>query len=132
MHSLDEAGAHGFEWLHFATRYGGLPLPLHGSLANLKREIRRWAEGQISARKYRLPDEQRPNRVTSGSSVRLAGRFHLLKTGPDNTSNGRRTELPRSAGGACKRRSRGNTCLRRKPPLKVPWVEVRTERNWKG
>jgi hypothetical protein len=61
-------------------------MPLPRALAHLKREIsekkwseaRRCAEGRITAKKYRIPDKQRPNRAADGCSKRPAGRFHQL------------------------------------------------------
>jgi hypothetical protein len=58
----------------YADRYGRRPMPLPRALAHLKREIsekkwseaRRWAEGRITAKKYGIPDKQRPNRVADG------------------------------------------------------------------
>jgi hypothetical protein len=52
-------------------------------LANLKREIsekkwaeaRRWAGGRVATKKYRVPREQRPDRIVTGSSKRLASSF---------------------------------------------------------
>jgi hypothetical protein len=45
-------------------------------------EAHRWVENRITARKCRMLDKQRPNKVVPGSSKRLAGRFYLLKTLP--------------------------------------------------
>jgi hypothetical protein len=64
-------------------------MPPPRSLANLKREIsekkwseaREWAEGRITTRKYRLPADQRVQRMVAGSRKRLAARFYQLKTG---------------------------------------------------
>jgi hypothetical protein len=87
--AAEEPDAHGVEWLGYADRYGRWPIPLPRSLANIKREIsekkwaeaRRWAEGRITARKYRVLGERQPNKVVDRCPKRLAGRFHQLKTG---------------------------------------------------
>jgi ribonuclease HI len=87
--AAEEPGSHGVEYRQYSDRYGRRPMPLPRSLAHLKREIsekkwseaRRWAEGRITAKKYRLPDKQRPNRVVAGCSKRLAVRLRQLKTG---------------------------------------------------
>jgi hypothetical protein len=82
--AAEEPDAHGVEWLGYADRYGGWPMPLPRCLANIKREIsaknwneaRRWAENHIPAKKYKMPDEQCPNRAAAECSERLAGRFY--------------------------------------------------------
>jgi hypothetical protein len=63
-------------------------MPLPRSLAHLKREIsekkwnevRRWAGSRASAKKYKMPREQRPNKTVAGGTKRLASRFYQLKT----------------------------------------------------
>jgi hypothetical protein len=39
-------------------------------------EARQWAEGRITAKKNRMPVEQRPDRVVAGCPKRLASRFY--------------------------------------------------------
>jgi hypothetical protein len=64
-------------------------MPLPRSLAHLKRgisekkwaEARRWAGSRVASKKYRMPHEQRPDKVVAGSSKRLVSRFYRLKTG---------------------------------------------------
>jgi hypothetical protein len=77
--AAEEPDAHGVEWLGYADRYGRRSMPLPRSLANIKREIseKKW----ITAKKYRMPGEQRSNGVVDRCSKRLAGRFHQLKNG---------------------------------------------------
>jgi hypothetical protein len=68
---------------------GATSLPLPRSLAPLKREIseKKWAEapqwagGRTSKKKYRLPREQRPDKVVASSFKRIALRFYQLRTG---------------------------------------------------
>jgi hypothetical protein len=82
--AAEEPDAGGVEWLEGGAR----PMPLPRSLAHLKREIsekkwtevRRWAGERVTTKKYRLLREQRPDKVVSGSSKRLASRFYQLKT----------------------------------------------------
>jgi hypothetical protein len=85
----DEPDAHGVEWLQYSDRTEVRPMPLPKSLAYLKREIsekkwveaRRWTGGQVAAKKYKLPREQRLDITAASSSKRLASRFYQLKTG---------------------------------------------------
>jgi len=64
-----------------------LPRPL----AHLKREItekkqneaRRWSGQRASAKKYRMPREQRPNKTVARNFS--ASRFHQMKTGQSLT-----------------------------------------------
>jgi hypothetical protein len=44
-------------------------------------EGRRWAGGRTSAKKYKMPREQRPDETVAGSSKRLASRFYQIKMG---------------------------------------------------
>jgi hypothetical protein len=44
-------------------------------------EAHHWAESRITAKKYRMPNQQRPRGVAAASPKRLAGRFYQLKTG---------------------------------------------------
>jgi hypothetical protein len=82
--AAEEPDAHGVEWLQ-----GGAPMPLPISLAHFKREssekkldeVRRWTGGRTSAKKYRMPREQQPDKTVAGSSKRVASRFYQLKTG---------------------------------------------------
>jgi hypothetical protein len=83
--AAEEPDAHGEEWRQARAR----PMPLQIPLAHLKREIsgkkwteaRRWAGGQLTTNKYRLPREQRSDKTMASSSKRFASRFHQLKTG---------------------------------------------------
>jgi hypothetical protein len=77
--AAEEPDAHGVEWLQAGAR----PMLFRRSLAHLKREIseEKWAGGQISNKKYRMPLEQQPGRTVAGSTKRLASRLYLLKTG---------------------------------------------------
>jgi len=64
-------------------------VPLPRSLAHIKREIstkkwdeaRQWAGKRISAKKYRMPRTQQPDKTVAGSNKRVAARFYQIKTG---------------------------------------------------
>jgi hypothetical protein len=60
--AAEEPDAHGVEWLGYADKYEGRPMPLPRALANIKRETsekkwteaRCWVEGRITAKKYKM------------------------------------------------------------------------------
>jgi hypothetical protein len=135
-----EPDTHGVEWLGFADRYGRRSMPLPGSLANIKREISQkkwaevqsWAEGRITSKKYRLPREQRPNRVVERCPKRLASRFYQLKTGHCLTGQYLKWSKSCSTAGcgwcSCRVQTREHlfkNCPRWKPQQKILWAEVR-------
>jgi hypothetical protein len=111
-------------------------------LANIKREVserkwaeaRHWAEARITARKYRMPAEQRPNRVVDRGPKRLANRFHQLKTG--HCFTGQYLVWSKSQASAkcgwcpCKVQTREHllkNCPRWKRQQKTLWAEMRRE-----
>jgi hypothetical protein len=124
--------------LTYVDKYGRRPMPLPRSLANIKREIsekkwteaRRWFEGRITT-KYKIPVEQRPNRVVAGCSKRLAGRFYQLKTGHCLTGQYLQWTESRAAAKCgwcpCKVQTREHlfkNCPHWKPQQKTLWAEV--------
>jgi ribonuclease HI len=140
--AAEEPDAHGVEWLGYADRYGRRAMPLPRSLANVKREIserkwieaRRWAEGRITARKYKMPREQRPSRVVDRSPKRLAARFHQLKTGHGLTGQylkwSKNCATAKCGWCPCKVQTREHlfkNCPRWKKQQKTLWAEVRRE-----
>jgi hypothetical protein len=72
--AAEEQDAHGIEWLGQSDRYGRRPMPPPRSLANIARQIsekkwtdaKQWAEGRITAKKYRMPADQWPNKAVAG------------------------------------------------------------------
>jgi len=80
----DEPDTPGVEWLD-----GACSLPLPRSLANIGQEIsekkwtevREWAGGQTTTKKYKMPKGQRPDSIVAGRTKRFASRFYQLKTG---------------------------------------------------
>jgi len=68
-------------------------VPLPRSLAHIKREIltkkwdeaRQWAVKQISAKKYRMPRTQQPDKTVARSNKWVAARFYQIKTGHFHT-----------------------------------------------
>jgi len=85
----DACGVEGLEWFTYSDRPEERSMPLPRSLANIKRKIaqkkwgqvRQWAGGQTSKKKYKMPKSQRPDGTVAGSTKRLATRYYQLKTG---------------------------------------------------
>jgi len=84
----EKPGTRGVEWPNFPARTEVRGAPLPRSLANLKREIsekwaeaRQWAGGRTSKKKYRMPNNQKPDGAVANSSKRIASWFCQLKTG---------------------------------------------------
>ena len=79
----EEPDARGAEWLGYSHRAEAPAMPLHRSLARLKREIsekkwaeaRQWAGGRASRKKYKMPSRQKPDGTVAGSSKRLVSRL---------------------------------------------------------
>jgi len=82
--TAEQLEARGVEWLQGGAR----PVPLPRSLAHIKCEIStkkwdeacQWAGKQISAKKYRMPHTQQPDKTVAGSNKRVAARFYQIKT----------------------------------------------------
>jgi ribonuclease HI len=140
--AAEEPDAHGVEWLSHSDRYGRRPMPPPRSLANLKRgssekkwaEARQWAEGRITARKYRLPTDQRVERVVAGSPKKLAARFYQLKTGHCRTGQYLKWSKSRTSAKCgwcpCEVQTREHlfkNCRRWKLQQKTLWAEVRRD-----
>jgi len=87
--AAEKPDTRGVEWPNFPVRTEVRGAPLPRSLANLKWEIsekkwaeaRQWAGGRTSKKKYRMPDNQKPDGTVANSTKRLASRFYQLKTG---------------------------------------------------
>jgi ribonuclease HI len=87
--AAEEPDAHGAERLRRADSFGRRLMPQPRFLVNLKPEIsekkwveaRQWAEGRVTARKYRLRAERRVERIVAGCPKRLAARYYQLKVG---------------------------------------------------
>jgi len=64
-------------------------MPLPRSLAHLSREAsekkwseaRQWSRARNRPTKYKIPEQQRPDRTVAGSSKRSASRFYQLRSG---------------------------------------------------
>jgi len=77
-----EPDTRGVEWLNYSDLTEVRPMPLSRSLANIKREIsekkwveaRRWACGQVSREKYRMPEGHKAEGAIGGNTKRLASR----------------------------------------------------------
>ena len=75
------------EWMTYSDQPEECSMPLPKSLANIKRkiaekkwaEVRAWAGGRTSKKKYKMPESQRPDGTVAGSTKRLASRFYQLK-----------------------------------------------------
>jgi hypothetical protein len=117
-------------------------MPPPRSLANIAREIsekkwseaRQWAEGRITAKKYRLPAEQRRDRVAARCPKRLAGRFYQLKTGHCLTGQYLKWTKNRATAKCgwcpCKMQTWEHlfkNCPRWKLQQKILWAEVRRD-----
>jgi hypothetical protein len=109
-------------------------------LPTIKREIsekkwpeaRRWAEGRITGRKYKLP--QRVEKIVAGSPKRLAARFYQLRTGHcltgeylKWTKNRASAECGWCPGKVQTREHLLKNCLRWKLQQKTLWAEVRRD-----
>jgi len=85
----DEPDTPGVEGWTYSDRLEERATPLPRSLANIKQEIaekkwveaRKWAGGQTSKKKYKMPKSQKPDGTVAGSTKRLASRFYQLKIG---------------------------------------------------
>jgi hypothetical protein len=117
-------------------------MPPPRSLANIAREIserkwseaRQWAERRITAKKYKMPVDQRPDRAVAGCPKRLAGRYYQLKTG--HCLTGQYLKWTKNRGSAkcgwcpCERQTREHlfkNCPRWKLQQKTLWAEVRRD-----
>jgi hypothetical protein len=113
--SAEDPEAHGVEWLGHADRYGRRSMP-----PPRFRRRRQWAERRITAKKYRMPADQRQDGAVAGCPKRLAGRFYQLKN-RDTVKCGR---CP------CKVQTQEHlfkNCPRWKLQQKTLWAEVRRD-----
>ena len=85
--TAEELETHGVESLSYLERPEACVMPLQRSHAHLKREIsemkwaevRQWAGGRTSRKKYRMSKSQRPDSTLAGSTKRY-WTFSLLQT----------------------------------------------------
>lgn len=94
---LPQSQPHGVEWRQYTDRYGRrlMPLPDHWHISSgrSRSEARRWADGPITAEKYRIPGKQRPNRVVGRWVFGEAGRpASPVEVSQGNTLIGQRTD----------------------------------------
>jgi len=124
-------------------------MPLPRSLANVKceitdkkwAEVRRWAGGQTSKQKYKMPGSHKPDGTVAESTKRLASRFYQLKVGHCCIGQylhwAKKRPDPQCWWCQCPSQTRDNLlkeCPKWKGEQKILWAEVRKEigrwKNW--
>jgi len=133
--AAEKPEARGVEWLQGGAR----PVPLPRSLAHIKREIstkkwdeaHQWAGKRISAKKYRMPRTQQPDKTVAGSNKRVAARFYQIKNGHCLTGQYLQWTENRTSAQCwwcrCKEQTREHVfknCGQWKEKQKVLWKEV--------